>query len=310
MGRFESMSIVLAVAETGSLSAAARRQKIPLATVSRKISELEADLRTKLFNRSTRALVPTEAGLSYAAAAKRILADVAEAERAASGEYATPRGELSVTTLVALGRLCLQPILAEFLVAFPEVDVQLNLQDRTLNLLDEHIDVALRVGDLADSNLIAVRVGEIHRLACASPAYLKSRGTPKTPDDLCAHDCISYPPMQSPTAWRFKREQTDYEIPVHSRFVASNLESACDAARAGIGITVVFSYLAAEAINSRELVPLLQEFQPPPQPVSFVYSPNRFMPAKLRVFLDFAVPRLRARLADLPKGAASPKPRT
>jgi DNA-binding transcriptional LysR family regulator len=308
MDRLEGMSIVLAVAEAGSLSAAARLQKMPLATVSRKVSELEAHLRTKLFNRSSRVLVPTDAGRSYIAAAKRILADVSEAERAASGEYATPRGDLSVSTLVALGRLCLQPVLAEFLATFPEVDVQLNLQDRTVNLLDEHIDVALRVGELADSSLIAVRVGEIYRLACASPAYLKSRGTPNSPDDLPAHDCISYPPMQSPTTWRFKREQIDYAVPVRSRFVASNLESACDAARAGIGITVVFSYLAADWIKSGELVPLLQDFQPPPQPVNFVYSPNRFMPAKLRAFLDFATPRLRARLADFPRGAPR-KPR-
>ena len=161
MDRLEAMSIVLAVAEAGSLSAAARQQKMPLATVSRKVSELEAHLRTKLFNRSSRALVPTDAGRSYIAAAKRILADVAEAERAASGEYTTPRGELSVSAPVALGRLYLQPVLAEFLAAFPEVDVQLGLQDRAVNLLEEHVDVALRIGALADSSLIAVRVGEI-----------------------------------------------------------------------------------------------------------------------------------------------------
>ncbi|QIO35753.1 LysR family transcriptional regulator [Bradyrhizobium sp. 1(2017)] len=301
MDRLEGMSIVLAVAEAGSLSAAARRHKMPLATVSRKVSELEAHLRTKLFNRSSRVLVPTDAGRSYIAAAKRILADVGEAERVASGEYTTPRGDLSVTTLVALGRLCLQPILAEFLVAFPEVDVQLHLQDRTINLLDEHIDVALRVGELADSSLISVRVGEIHRVACASPAYLKTRGTPKSPDDLSMHDCVSYPPMQSPTTWRFKREGTEYAVPVRSRFIASSLESAADAARAGTGITVAFSYLVADAVRSGELVPLLQGFQPPPQPVSFVYSPNRFMPAKLRAFLDFAAPRVRARLSDNPR---------
>jgi DNA-binding transcriptional LysR family regulator len=307
MDRFEGMSIVLAAAEAGSLTAAARRQNMPLATVSRKVSELEAHLRTKLFNRSTRALVPTDAGLSYIAAARRILADVSEAERAVSGEYTTPRGELSVSTLVALGRLCLQPILSEFLKTFPEVNVHLNLQDRTVNLLEEHIDVALRIGDLADSSLIAVRVGEIHRVVCASAAYLASRGTPKSPDDLPAHDCISYPPMQSPSTWRFKRDQTDYMVPVRSRFVASNLESACDAARAGLGITEAFSYLIADSINSRQLIPLLQDFQPPPQPVNFMYSPNRFMPAKLRAFLDFAMPRLKARLADLPRGVAPRK---
>lgn len=212
-----------------------------------------------------------------------------------------------MSTVVALGRLYLQPVLVEFLAAFPEVDVQLSLQDRTVSLLEEHVDVALRIGDLADSNLIAVRVGEIYRVVCASPAYLRSRGTPLAPGDLSAHDCISYPPIQSPDTWRFKRDQTEYTVPVRSRFVASNLESACDAARAGIGITVAFSYQVAEPIRSGELLPLLQAFQPPPQPVNFVYSPNRFMPAKLRAFLDFAVPRLREGLAELPKVVASRK---
>lgn len=304
MDRFEAMSIVLAIAEAGSLSAAARQTKTPLATVSRKVSELEAHLQTKLFNRSSRALVPTDAGRSYIAASKRILTDVTEAERAASGEYTTPRGELSVSAPVALGRLHLQPVLTEFLATFPEVDVQLGLQDRAVNLLEEHVDVALRIGALADSSLIAVRIGEICRVACASPAYLKSRGTLKSPDDLSAHDCISYPPIQSPTVWRFKRDQTEYVVPVRSRLIVSNLESACDAARAGIGITVAFSYHVAGSITSGELTPLLQDFQPLPLPVSFVYSPNRFMPVKLRAFLDFALPRLRSRLGDLPKSVA------
>jgi DNA-binding transcriptional LysR family regulator len=304
MDRFEAMSIMLAIAETGSLSAAARKKKTPLATVSRKVSELEAHLQTKLFNRSSRVLVPTDAGRSYVAAAKRILADVAEAERAASGEYTTPRGDLCVSAPVTLGRVYLQPVLAEFLAAFPEVDVQLDLRDRSANLLEEHVDVALRIGVLADSSLIAVRIGEICRIVCASPAYLKSRGTPKSPDDLLGHDCISYPPIQSPSTWRFKRDETEYVVPVRSRLVVSNLESASDAARAGIGITVAFSYHVSEAIKAGELTPLLQDFQPPSQPVSFVYSPNRFMPVKLRAFLDFALPRLRARLGDLPKGAA------
>jgi DNA-binding transcriptional LysR family regulator len=305
MDRLEAMSIVLVVAEAGSLSAAARQQKTPLATVSRKVSELEAQLRTKLFNRSSRALVPTDAGRSYIAAAKRILADVAEAERAAAGEYTTPRGELNVSAPVTFGRLHLQPVVAEFLAAFPEVDVQLALQDRAVNLLEEHVDVALRIGDLADSSLIAVRIGEICRIACASPAYLKSRGTPRSPDDLSAHACISYPPIQSPTTWRFERDAREYAVPVRSRLVVSNLESACDAARAGVGITVAFSYHVAESIKSGKLTPVLQDFQPPPRPVSFIYSPNRFMPVKLRAFLDFAQPRLKSRLGDLQKTVAA-----
>src|SRR5262249_13027128 len=158
--------------------------------------------------------------------------------------------------------------------------------------------------DLADSSLIAVRIGQICRVVCASPAYLKSRGVPKTPDDLSKHACISYAPMQSPTTWRFKPDQTEYVVPVRSRLVVSNLESPCDAARAGIGIAAAFSYHVADSIKSGELVPVLQNFQPPPQPISFVYSPNRFMPVKLRAFLDFTLPRLKVRLGDLPKGVA------
>src|SRR6516165_256711 len=205
MDRLEAMSIALAVAETGSLSAASRREKTPLATVSRKLSELEAHLETKLFNRTSRALVLTDAGRSFVAAAKRILADVAEVERAASGEYTTPRGGLTVSAPVDLGRVHLLPVVAEFLAAFPQVDVELRLQDRVVNLLEEEVDVALRIGALADSSLIAVRVGDIRRLLCASPASLKSPGMPKSPDDLARHDCITYVAMRSPDMWKFKR---------------------------------------------------------------------------------------------------------
>jgi len=306
MDRLEAMSITLAVAEAGSLSAAARRRKTPLATVSRKVSELEAHLQTKLFNRTSRALVLTDAGRSFVVAAKRILADVAEAERAASGEYTTPRGDLTVSAPVALGRMHLLPVLAEFLATFPRVDVALGLQDRPVDLLEEEIDVALRIGALADSSLIAVRVGEIRRVVCASPVYLKSRGTPKSPDQLARHDCITYVPAQSPNTWTFERDRTTYHVPVRSRLIVSNLESACDAARAGIGIAMAFSYQVADLVRSGELVPLLQEFMPPARPVSFVYSPNRFMPVKLRAFLDFALPRVKVRLGDMPRGVARP----
>src|SRR5262245_45552679 len=159
MNRLEAMSMVLAVAEAGSLSAAARQQKTPLATVSRRVSDLEAHLKTKLFTRSSRALIPTDAGRSYIASAKRILADVAEAERAASGEYTTPRGELNVSAPFALGLLYLQPVVTEFLAAFPQVDVHLIFQDRGVNLPEEHVDVAINLGALVDSSLIAVRIG-------------------------------------------------------------------------------------------------------------------------------------------------------
>jgi len=299
MDRFEAMSVVLAVAEGGSLSEASRRLKSPLATVSRKVSDLEAHLETKLFNRSSRSLVLTDAGRSYVAAAKRILGDVAEAERAASGEYSTPRGELTLSAPVALGRILLLPVIAEFLHAFPEVDIQLGLQDRIVNLLEEQVDAVLRIGVLADSSLTAVRVGEICRVVCASPAYLKRRGTPQSPEDLKGHDCISYGPLISPRSWTFMRNGTEYSVPVHSRLVVGNLDSACEAARAGMGITMAFSYNVASLFRDAKLVKLLERYQPPPRPVSLVYSSGRFMPIKLRAFLDFALPQLKKALASM-----------
>jgi DNA-binding transcriptional LysR family regulator len=297
MDRLEAMSIVLAVAEAGSLSAAARRLNAPLATVSRKVSELEAHLRTRLFSRSSRRLAVTEAGSSYVAACRRILAEVGEAERAASGEYSAPRGELVVTAPVGLGRAHLVPILAGFLAAYPDIDVQLLLSDRVVSLPEDHVDVALRIGRLPDSSLVAARVGAVRRILCASPAYLAARGTPAAPEDLAGHDCVSYGAFMGSDAWRFVREGAEITVPVHSRLVVSSAEAACDAARAGIGLTTVFSYHAAEAVASGALVTVLDAFQPPPLPVSLVYAAGRFLPIKLRAFLDHAAPRLKVRLA-------------
>jgi DNA-binding transcriptional LysR family regulator len=190
MDRLEAMSIVLAVAEAGSLSAAARRLNTPAATASRKITELEAHLRAKLFDRTGPKLVLTATGSSYVAASKRILADLSETERAASGEYTAPTGELIVASPVAFGRIYLMPILAEFLRSYPEIDIRLLLDDRAFNLVEERIDLALRIGILPDSRLIGLRLGTIRGVMCASPAYLAGRGTPRVPEDLLQHDCI------------------------------------------------------------------------------------------------------------------------
>jgi DNA-binding transcriptional LysR family regulator len=296
MDRLEAMSIFLAVVEAGSLSAAARRQKTPLATVSRKVSELEQHLQTKLFDRSSRKLLLTDAGSSYVAACKRILADVTEAERAASGEYTAPTGELIVTAPIGLGRIHLIPILTEFLKTYPDIDVRMVLSDRVVSLLEDQIDVALRIGALPDSSLMALRVGTIRRVACASPAYLAARGTPRTPDDLAGHDCISFAGFLAPDVWTFVSGKTSVAVPVHSRLVVSGAEAACDAVRADNGITIVFSYHVAAALEAGTLTTILDEFQPAPLPLNLVYKAGRFLPIKLRAFLDFAAPRLKARL--------------
>ena len=297
MDRLEAMSIVLAVAEAGSLSAAARRLNTPVATASRKISELETHLRAKLFDRTARKLALTVAGSSYVAASRRILADLMEAERAASGEYSAPTGELIISAPVNLGRLHLIPILAEFLGVYPKIDIRLILLDRIVSLPEDHVDVALRVGVLPDSRLIALRVGSVRRVTCASPAYLAARGTPSTPDDLDRHDCIIYEGILAPDAWRFVRDKMEIAVSVRPRLIVSNVEAACDAARAGIGIARVFSHHVAASIEAGTLVTVLDDFETKPLPVSLLYAAGRFLPIKVRAFFDFAAPRLKVRLA-------------
>lgn len=297
MDRVEAMSIFLAAAEAGSLSAAARRLNTPLATVSRKVSELESHLRTKLFERSSRKLKLTAAGSSYVVACKRILADLVEAERTASGEYTQPTGELIVTAPLSLGRIYLIPILADFLKAYPDIDARLILTDRVMSLSEEQVDVALRLGALPDSSLIAFRLGAVRRVTCASPAYLDARGTPRLPEELVGHDCIGHTGFLSLGLWTFLSNGTELEVQAHARLIVGSVEAACDAARAGMGITTVLDYIIDEPLEVGKLVTVLDEFQPAAIPVNFVYMAGRFLPIKLRAFLDFAGPRLKARLA-------------
>ena len=206
MDRLESMSVLLSVVEAGSISAASRKLRVPLATVSRKISDLEAHLKVQLLMRSNRQVVLTDAGRSFVAACRRILQDVDDAEREAADEVKVPRGELTVSAPIALGRLYLLPVVVEFLRVYPRIDVRMLLADRRLNLIDEHIDVALRVGELVDNSLIAKKVGTVRRVVCASPSYLERRGTPISPDDLRDHDCLTFENTLSAQAWNFMIE--------------------------------------------------------------------------------------------------------
>ncbi|CCV05090.1 Transcriptional regulator, LysR family (fragment) [Mesorhizobium metallidurans STM 2683] len=235
MDRFEAMSLFVAAAETGSLSAAGRHFGTPLATVSRKVSDLERHLKTRLLNRSTRRLTLTDAGHAYLAACRRILGEVGEAERAAAGEYSAPTGELIVTAPIVLGRLHVLPVVTGFLAAYPEVDIRLTLADRITQLIEEHIDLAIRIGQLPDSSLVAIRVGSIRRVVCASPAYQAEHGTPKTPNDLAAHSCIAFEGLTSPATWTFAAGKTERAVPIRSRLRVNTAEAAIDAAIAGVG---------------------------------------------------------------------------
>ena len=298
MDRLEAMSIVLTVVEAGNLSAAGRRLGIPLATVSRKVSELEAHLGTRLLNRSSRQVTLTDAGQSYVAACKRILEDLEEAERSAAGEYTTPKGDLAITAPIVFGRVHVLPIVLEFLAAYPEIDVRLSLADRVANLLEDHIDLAVRIGALPDSSLVATGVGSIRRVVCASPAYFAKRGTPRSPGDLGSHDCITFEGLVSPRAWTFSSGRSDVSVAIHSRLIVNTAEAAIDAAIAGVGIARVLSYQIADATRAGALAVALQAFEPPPWPVSLIHAGQGLLPLKVRSFLDFAAPRLRAALSQ------------
>ena len=300
MDQLASMRVLIATVEAGSLSAASRRLGLPLATVSRRVAELEAHLGARLLNRTSRKLELTEAGRDYAAAARRILDDVAEAERAAAGEYMAPRGDLIVTAPLVFGRLHVLPVVVEFLAAFADVDVRLLLNDRNVDLIADHIDLAVRIGELPDSSMVAVGVGAISRVVCGSPGYFARRGRPSTPDDLAGHDSVTFESLMPQASWNFARGKADIVAQIRPRLAVNTAEAAIDAAIAGVGLTRVLAYQAASALADGRLEIVLREFQPLPAPVNLVHPGGRLLPRKVRAFLDLAVPRLRAAIAGLP----------
>jgi DNA-binding transcriptional LysR family regulator len=299
MDRLDAMSVLVAVVETGSLSAASRKLGAPLPTVSRKVSDLEAHLGARLLIRSTRKLILTEAGAAYVAACKRILEQVGEAERTASGEYSSPRGDLVVTAPIVFGRLHVLPAVNDFIANYPEIDVRLVLADRNVHLIDDHIDLAVRIGALGDSSLVATRVGSVRRVVCASPVYLASVGTPKAPEDLSALACVNFDGFTLPTAWTFRSADSPSEraVPIHSRLSVNTAEAAIDAAAAGIGVTRVLSYQAAPAVAEGKLKIVLAAYEPEPLPINLVHVGQSPLPLKTRAFIDFVAPRIRERTA-------------
>jgi DNA-binding transcriptional LysR family regulator len=297
--RLEAMSLLVAVAEAGSLSAAGRKLGVPLPTVSRKISDLEAHLKTRLLTRSTRKLALTDSGAAYLAAARRILDEVSEAERVASGEHAAPRGDLVITAPVVFGRLHVLPVIAEFLGQWPEINVRLVLADRNLDLIDDHIDIAVRIGALADSALVSSHIGAVRSVVCGSPAYFAAHGVPKKPEDLSALTAVTFDPLSSSQHWIFHDPKSKRELraPVRSRLTVNTAEAAIDGAAAGLGVTRVLSYQVAQAVLDGRIQIVLAEYETAPAPVSLIHGPQGLTPLKVRMALDFAAPRLRARLA-------------
>jgi DNA-binding transcriptional LysR family regulator len=290
------MSVLLAAVEGGSLSQASRKLRLPLATVSRKVSELESHLKASLLIRSSKGLELTPAGRSYVTAARAILEQVNEAERIAGGEYVEPKGDLVVTAPTMLGRMHVLPVVLDFMTAYPDVSVGLMLTDRVTHFLDDQIDIALRVGSLPDSGLIATRVGCLRRVMCASPGYLTSRGVPATPSDLTKHSVVAFAGVSETNIWSFWSGAEEISVFFRSRLSVTTIEGAIDAGLAGAGLVRATSYQVSDHVRAGRLALVLEAFEPQPPPVHLIYSQQNRLPLKLRAFMDFAVPRLRTRL--------------
>jgi DNA-binding transcriptional LysR family regulator len=299
MNRLEAMTVFVTAMEDGSLSAAGRRLNMPLPTVSRKLSDLEAHLGVRLLIRSPRKLTLTEAGRDYLAACRDILDRVSEAELVATGSYAKARGQLVVAAPVVFGRLHVVPTIADFVAQFSDVDVRLVLGDRYVNLVEENVDVAIRIGDLPDSSLVATTLGTITKVVCASPAYLAQHGTPTVPADLGQHRCVKFENVRSSSEWLFPGPRGTASVSVRSRLTVNSADAALAACAAGVGITRVLSYQAAEAFRQGTLVRLLADHEPEAMPVRLVHVGQGRLPMKSRAFLDFVAPRLREVLRAL-----------
>lgn len=297
MDKLESLQVFVAVARAGGFSAASRALGLPLPTVSRKVAELEAALGVRLFERSTRQVVLTELAQPYFEACTRLLEDMRDADDKVTGAHLSPKGELTLTAPVGFGRKHLQPVVQEFLTAYPQIDMRLLMVDRVLHLVDDHVDAALRISELPDSSLATRPLGHIKMVVVASPAYLRTAGVPAAPTDLAGHRCILWASLGARAAWLFRSAGGEAMFPIDVRLTTNLPESAVEAAQAGLGLAQVASYQAAEAVAAGQLVPVLRDFEAAPTPVSFVHPSNRRVPLKLRAFLDFAAPRLSARLS-------------
>lgn len=298
MDKLEAMAMLVASVEEGSLSAAARKLRIPVATLTRNVNDLEALVRAKLLVRTTRKLVLTDAGADYVAAARRILDEVGDQERRAVGEFTAPRGELVIATPVQVARLRVLAVINEFLNLFPEIRIRVLQSDRNIDLIDARADAAVRIGRLSDSGLVAVRLGALRSVVVASPALLKRHGTPRSPTELHGYPRVVFDsPFLSPWRFRYPKASEIYTVADTPRLLVSSPDAAADAAIDGVGATLLLEHDVAEAIDAGKLRIVLNKFELEPVPVHLVHA-SRDMPVKLRSFIDFAVPRLRKALAN------------
>jgi DNA-binding transcriptional LysR family regulator len=293
MDRFRELATFLAVAEEGAFNAAARRLRASPPAVTRQVTALEERLGVQLLARTTRQVTLTEAGRRLRDDAARILGALEEAEATAAGVQTVPSGELSLTAPVLFGRRFVAPILRDYLDAYPAVTARALFIDRNVSLQDEGLDVALRIGPLSDSALTALRVGTLRRVVVAAPAYLKRRGTPKTPDDLRGHRLVFPTGVAEVATWTFVKNGRSRTLRLTPALRLDSIEATIDAAVAGWGITRLLSYQVADEIAAGKLVEILAETEDNLIPVHLLHAEGRHATAKLRSFLDFADERLR-----------------
>lgn len=302
------MTAFVAAVDEGSLAGAARRLGRSPAAVTRAVAQLERRTGTRLLHRTTRVVRLTEAGERYAATCRRVLTELEEAELLAAGERSAPRGVLAVTAPAFFGRLYVRPLVDAFLHTYPAVQVRLLLLDRIVNLVDEGVDVAVRIGHLPDSSLIAARIGEMRRVTCASPAYLARHKPIREPADLAAHNCIAVGQITGSEAWSFASDGKGGALRptrVHSRLAVNSAEAAVASAIEGGGVICGFLYQVERELCQGSLALVLERFEPSPSPVHIVYPEARLSAAKARAFVGFAVPKLKSELTRIGRRAAS-----
>lgn len=292
MDRLAAMQAFARVAETRSFSEAARRLRVSKSVLSRQVAALEAELGVRLFHRTTRALTPTEIGQAYYARVSRILADIEETEQSIGHLQGAPRGRLKINAPMSFGYLHLAPALPDFMAANPEVEVDIVMNDRTVDLIEEGFDMAVRIGRLADSSLVARRLAPMRLVVCASPAYLKERGLPATPADLKGHCCLLYSNEPTPEDWRFATpEGTPWPVTVKGRLCANNGDALRHAALKDMGIVRLPSFMVGRDLQSGTLVSILSEYVPQDSGLYAIYPEARHLSPKVRAFVDFLAQR-------------------
>jgi DNA-binding transcriptional LysR family regulator len=283
MDRLDAMQAFVAVADLQGFAPAARKLGLSPSGVTRSIAALEEHLGARLLQRTTRSVTLTDIGTRYLERVRRILADVEEAERSTEGERTRPSGRLVVSAPIGFGRLHVSPVMSKYLARYREVTAELRLSDRIINLVEDGVDLAVRIGHLPDSTLVARHVGEMRRIVVASHAYLKRRGEPKTPKAVASHDTIQFGAAPD---WRFVEDGREIRVVTEPRFATNSSDAAIQYAEQGGGLTRVMAYQAAEALKRGRLKTVLAKFEQPPLPIHIVYPTSRLLSAKVRAFID------------------------